>query len=120
MNCISPDYNYFWNLLTTNISGPLFVLCLGLYVTIRNRLFDFDRGGAALRYLEEVTIFSESFNLLFWRYPASWRDRITHDVLTRRATRIQAAARGMIARNGTHATDTPDTLNSQHTSESPP
>jgi len=39
-------------------------------ITIRNRLFDFDRGnGESMRYLEEVTLYSDSFNLLYWRYP---------------------------------------------------
>jgi len=41
-------------------------------LTLRNRLFDFDRGGAALRYLEEVYIYSEDFNILYWRYPTSY------------------------------------------------
>jgi len=46
-------------------------------LTLRNRLFDFDRGGPPLRYLEEVTIYSTDFNLLYWRYPESYDTCVT-------------------------------------------
>lgn len=42
-------------------------------LTARNRFFDFDRGGGSLRFLEEVTITSKDFNILYWKYPDSYQ-----------------------------------------------